>query len=121
MSTILFVLTKSISMMILHRHCIHCNNVKTYINIDFSITCCCKANDALHQFFGSHSKQYRLIRKYTSTILNTNPSNNSYVQSEKIFFQMMYICLDAYKNGFKYGCLPIICLDACHLKGEYEE
>ncbi|XP_059431442.1 uncharacterized protein LOC132164938 [Corylus avellana] len=31
----------------------------------------------------------------------------------------MYICLDAYKKGFKYGCRAIIFLDACHLKGEY--
>jgi hypothetical protein len=80
-------------MMILHGHCIHCNNMKTYINIDFFITCCYKANEALHQFFGSHFKQYRLINKYMSTILNTNPSSSSYVQSE----------------------------NACHLKGEYEK
>jgi hypothetical protein len=32
----------------------------------------------------------------------------------------MYICLDAYKKGFKHVCRPIISLDACHLKGEYE-
>ena len=32
----------------------------------------------------------------------------------------MYICLEACKRGFKSGCRPILCLDACHLKGEYE-
>jgi hypothetical protein len=31
----------------------------------------------------------------------------------------MYICLDTCKKGFKYGCRPIIWLDACHRKGEY--
>jgi hypothetical protein len=31
----------------------------------------------------------------------------------------MYVCLDACKKGFKYGCRPILRLDACHLKGEY--
>jgi hypothetical protein len=27
-------------------------------------------------------------------------------------------CLDVGKKGFKYGCRPIISLDACHFKGE---
>jgi hypothetical protein len=31
----------------------------------------------------------------------------------------MYICLEACKRGFKFGCRPMLCLDACHLKGEY--
>jgi hypothetical protein len=33
------------------------------------------------------------------------------------FFIKMYICLDACKKGFINGCRPVICLDACHLKG----
>jgi hypothetical protein len=31
----------------------------------------------------------------------------------------MYICLDACIRSFKSGCRLILCLDACHLKGEY--
>ena len=31
----------------------------------------------------------------------------------------MYICLEACKRGFKFGCRPMLYLDACHLKGEY--
>lgn len=33
---------------------------------------------------------------------------------------MIYICLDVCKKGFNYGCRPIICLDACHLKVKFE-
>ncbi len=33
-------------------------------------------------------------------------------------FQRLYISLDACKKGFKYGCRSVVCLDACHLKGE---
>ena len=32
----------------------------------------------------------------------------------------MYIFLKACKRGFKFSCQPILCLDACHLKEEYE-
>jgi hypothetical protein len=31
----------------------------------------------------------------------------------------MYVCLAACKKGFKYGCRPILSLDASHLKEEY--
>ncbi|XP_059454997.1 uncharacterized protein LOC132185210 [Corylus avellana] len=76
-------------------------------------------NEALHQLFSSYSKQYRLIRRYASAVRSTNPGSSAFIQRERAFFQRMYICLDACKKGFKHGCWPIICLDACHLKGEY--
>jgi hypothetical protein len=31
----------------------------------------------------------------------------------------MYISLDTCKKRFNNGCQPEICLDACHLKGDY--
>ena len=94
--------------------------MKRDLNIDVPIARCYKAKkEALHQLFGSHSKQYHLIRRYTSAVLNANPGSSVNIQRDGAFFQRMYICLDACKNGFKYGCWPIICLNACHLKGGY--
>ena len=75
--------------------------VKRDLNIDVPIACYYRAkNEGLHQLFGSHSKQYCLTRGCASALLRINPSS---------------------KKGFKYGCWPIICLDACHLNREYEE
>ena len=48
-----------------------------------------------------------------------NPGSSAYVCRDGAFFQRMYICLEACKRGFKFGCRPILCLDACHLKREY--
>ncbi|XP_070667339.1 uncharacterized protein [Malus domestica] len=31
----------------------------------------------------------------------------------------MYVCLGACKEGFKYGCRPLIGLDGCHLKSQH--
>ena len=85
--------------------------MKRDLNIDVPIASCYRAKkDALYQFFGSYYKQYRLTRRYALVVLNTNPERWSILPN---------ICLDACKNGFKYGCRPIICLDACHLKGKY--
>ena len=53
-------------------------------------------------------------------IHSTNPGSSAYIQRDGVFFQRMYICLDACKKGFINGCRPIICLDECHLKEEYE-
>jgi hypothetical protein len=38
--------------------------VKRDLNIDLPIACCYKAKEILHQLFASHSKQYRLTRRY---------------------------------------------------------
>ena len=52
-------------------------------------------------------------------ILSTNPGINAYISRDEAFFQRIHTCLDAFKRGFKSGCRPTLCLDACHLKGEY--
>jgi hypothetical protein len=54
-----------------------------------------------------------------SAILSTNHGSSAYVSRNEAFFLRMYIYLDACKKCFKSSCQPIICLDACHLKGEY--
>lgn len=41
------------------------------------------------------------------------------VRANPPYFQRLYVCLEACKNGFKRGCRPIIGVDGCHLKGEF--
>ena len=94
--------------------------VKRDLNINVPIARCYRAKrEALLQIFGSHSNQYRLTRRYTMAIHSTNPGSNTYIQRDRVFFKRMYICLDACKKEFINGCRPVICLDGCHLKGEY--
>jgi hypothetical protein len=94
--------------------------VKRDLNIDVPVDRCYRAKkEALRLIFGSHSSQYRLTRQYALAILSTNPGSSAYVCRDGAFFQRMYICLEACKRGFKSGCRPMLCLDACHLKGEY--
>jgi hypothetical protein len=76
---------------------------------------------ALHQVFGNHFSQYRLTRRYANAIRSTNPVSSTFIQRDGAFFQRMYISLNACKKRFNNGCWPFICLDACHLKGEYEK
>lgn len=94
--------------------------VKRDHNIDIPLGRCWRAKKAaLKAIFGGHSEQYRHARSYCEAIMKWNPRSSAFVQQEGPCFQRMYICLYACKAGFKYGCRPIICLDACHLKGEY--
>jgi hypothetical protein len=94
--------------------------VKRDLNIDVPVDRCYRAKkEALRLIFGSHSSQYRLTRRYALAILSTNPGSSAYVCRDGAFFQRMYICLEACKKGFKSGCRPMLCLDVCHLKGEY--
>jgi len=58
--------------------------------------------------------------RYCEALIRWNPRNNAFVQREGLCFQRMYVCLDACKKLFKYNCRPIICLNACHLKGEFK-
>jgi hypothetical protein len=54
--------------------------VKRDLNINVPIAHCYQAKrEALHQLFGSHSKQYRLTRRYAMTIHSTNPGSSAYI------------------------------------------
>jgi hypothetical protein len=102
MLSILFVLIRRTSRMIPHRPpYVLRQKVKRDLNMGVLIACC-----------------YRLIWRYMSAILSTNPCNSAYVHRDGAFFQIMYICFYVCKKGFKYDCRPIICLDTCHLKGK---
>jgi hypothetical protein len=93
--------------------------VKRDHNIDVPVGRCWREKKvALKAIYGSHSEQYRHATKYCEAILRSNPNSSAYVKIEGSCFQRLYICLDACKKGFKYGCRPVVCLDACHLKGE---
>ncbi|KAL6142875.1 hypothetical protein ACLB2K_061150 [Fragaria x ananassa] len=65
--------------------------------------------------------QYNNLESYTHELKKRNPSCSVWIKTELnkdvTKFQRIYICLSAWKEGWKVGCRPIIGLDGCHLKG----
>ncbi|KAK8576535.1 hypothetical protein V6N13_032456 [Hibiscus sabdariffa] len=89
-------------------------------NAVVSLTKCHRARDyALEQIMESQKQQYVKIYDYLSELKQTNRGTTTICYLNECFFQRMYVCMQACKNGFKAGCRPIISLDGCHLKGYY--
>ena len=81
---------------------------------------------------GAHTQQYNQLWEYCeelrrasldSTILmKVHTFNEGYLVAEMDlicrvpYFERLYICLEGCKKGFMVGYMPIIGLDACHLK-----
>jgi len=72
---------------------------------------------AINQVIGGYEEQYKHTREYREAILRWNPGSSVFIQKEGLFFQRMYVCMDACKKGWVSGCRPIVSVDACHLKG----
>ena len=67
--------------------------------------------------------EFSRLRDYADECLNQNPSSTVMIKTERTvptsppFFQRIYFCFAALKEGFKAGCRKIIGLDGCFLKG----
>jgi hypothetical protein len=72
---------------------------------------------ALSILDGRDGEQYRHIREYASTIIKWNPGSSAFIQRDGRFFQQMYVSLAACKQVFLAAYRPMICVDACFLKG----
>ncbi|KAK1591161.1 hypothetical protein Q3G72_003222 [Acer saccharum] len=74
---------------------------------------------------GSIKEQYSKLWKYGVEIRRMNPDSLSIMKCStaagdaKPRFQRLYICLDALKKGWKEGCMPILGLDGCFIKGHH--
>jgi hypothetical protein len=53
---------------------------------------------ATNQVNGSYEEQYKHTREYREAILRWNPGSSVFIQKEGLFFQRMYVCMDAYKK-----------------------
>ncbi|KAK8708041.1 hypothetical protein V6N13_059088 [Hibiscus sabdariffa] len=56
---------------------------------------------------------------YLGELRSSNPGTTTVLKLDEGAFEMLYICMQALKDGFKAGCRPITCLDGCHLKDHY--
>ncbi|KAK8626734.1 hypothetical protein V6N13_134366 [Hibiscus sabdariffa] len=74
---------------------------------------------ALEMVLGSHKEQYSMIYDYLGEIRQTNPGITTILMLDERVFLRMYICLQAYKDGYKARCRSVLSIDDCHLKGYY--
>ncbi|KAK8557994.1 hypothetical protein V6N13_050344 [Hibiscus sabdariffa] len=61
-----------------------------------------------------------MLYDYLGELRLTNPGTTTICKLDDMVFEIVYICMQACKDGFKAGCRPIICLDGCHVKGYHK-
>ncbi|KAL7248867.1 hypothetical protein ACSBR1_011116 [Camellia fascicularis] len=78
---------------------------------------------ALVQLEGTNAEQYTKLWDCATELIRTNPGSRVDINvwrpqlQIKPRFQRMFVCLDGIIRGFLAGMMPLIGLDACHLKG----
>ncbi|CAL5206220.1 unnamed protein product [Lathyrus oleraceus] len=69
-------------------------------------------------------EQLTHLRIYGQELLKLNPNSTVVIQytdsNDDHVFEVIYVCLKACKIGFAKTCKPLIGLDACFLKGDYD-
>jgi hypothetical protein len=74
---------------------------------------------ALEILDGIDGEQYKHTKEYANALLQWNPSSSVFIHRDGVFFQMMYVSLAAWNEGFLATCRPMICVDACFMKGKW--
>ncbi|XP_066165208.1 uncharacterized protein [Oryza sativa Japonica Group] len=78
---------------------------------------------ATEKVLGNKEKQYKRIRDYLQTLIDTNPGTTAVVTTinRDVLglaprFSGLFICFSAQKEGFINGCMPFISIDGCFVK-----
>ncbi|XP_059436290.1 uncharacterized protein LOC132169240 [Corylus avellana] len=94
--------------------------VRRDYNVELTLLACYRAKRmALKLLARSDDGQYKFTRAYCNALRQWNPGSSTYIQRNGIFFKRIYVSLDACKRGFLAGCRPMICVDACFMKGQH--
>ncbi|KAL4382936.1 hypothetical protein GQ457_15G019750 [Hibiscus cannabinus] len=90
-----------------------------YVAILNSTKCLRARKLAIEMIDESYKDQFKYLYDYLGELRETSPGTTTICQLDDRLFERVYICPQAYKNGYKAGCRPIISLDWCFLKGPY--
>ncbi|WMV42347.1 hypothetical protein MTR67_035732 [Solanum verrucosum] len=100
-------------------------DMKTAFNIKAHFEKCKRAKRMiLEDMEGSFCDDYKKLIGYANALKESNPGTDVVLKvsrnplDEKRKFLRMYICFEAFKNGFKNGLRPFIDLDGTFLKGK---
>ncbi|GJT81006.1 hypothetical protein Tco_1055348 [Tanacetum coccineum] len=95
---------------------------KKYL-INVSVGQCKRAKErALFDHEGGLIEHYNRLWDYRKQLLDTNPGSSVHLHVDeldngKIHFKMIYVCFKAMIEGWSAGCMKVIGLDGCFLKG----
>ncbi|XP_019182496.1 PREDICTED: uncharacterized protein LOC109177564 [Ipomoea nil] len=100
------------------------NHIESELKINLSISKVRRAiRSVLKKINASFEDQFRRIRDYAQECMNSNPGSKVKLKTSMVtpdspcVFQRIYVCFDALRRGFLDGCIKIIGLDGCFLKG----
>ena len=77
------------------------------------------------EVFGDHSKGYKKLFEYATTIYKADLGAickvlcDSVSIPDKVLIQRFFVSFPVQRNAFLNGCRPFIGVDGCHLKGKY--
>ncbi|KAL4331870.1 hypothetical protein GQ457_07G008790 [Hibiscus cannabinus] len=74
---------------------------------------------ALEMIDVSYKEEFKKLYDYLGDLRETSPGTTTICQLDDRLFERVYICPQACKNGYSVGCMPVISLDGCFLKGLY--
>ncbi|KAL2900434.1 Nascent polypeptide-associated complex subunit alpha muscle-specific form [Bienertia sinuspersici] len=92
---------------------------RVVVKKDFAYKVKYYAHRLLH---GSMKDHYHKVGNYLEALKKASPGTDMELISDlkegnpHPIFQRMYMCFEGLKHGWKEGCRPIICVDACFLK-----
>ncbi|KAI0498686.1 hypothetical protein KFK09_019576 [Dendrobium nobile] len=76
---------------------------------------------ARENIFGCIDDNYKWVSTLQAELISRNPGSHiTYTYDVRDnSFQRFYVSFKVCSDGFKYGCRPLISLDACHLKSKH--
>jgi hypothetical protein len=69
--------------------------------------------------YGDKVQQFNQLWSYGHELKKSKPGSSFYLNLLDGYFTSLYVSLDACKRGFLTGCMPVICLDGCHIKTKF--
>ncbi|KAL6129303.1 hypothetical protein ACLB2K_072655 [Fragaria x ananassa] len=100
------------------------NHIEDTYNIDIPMQTITRGKRAARKIIeGHYIEQYNKLAAYRKELLRSNPGSTVEIMTELDGpvrrFKRMYICFQACKEGWMKGCMPLIGLDGCHIKGHH--
>ena len=68
---------------------------------------------------GDEEAQMARLYDYRLELIRTHPGSTIVFKCDQGIFQCMYVCLAPLREGFLVGCMQILSVDGCFLKGLY--